>query len=64
VNLINATLPIAKQECRSDKKKKRSIVKEGAALIEEDLEDDLPIPNNTAIDEVQVSSDYNWQCQI
>jgi hypothetical protein len=39
------------------RKKKRFIVEEGAALIEEDLEDDLPIPSNTTTDEVQVCSD-------
>ena len=37
MNLTNATQP--RQECRSGKKKKHSMIEEGTALIEDDLED-------------------------
>jgi hypothetical protein len=57
VNLVNTTRPTTKQECRSEKKKKQSIVEEETAMTEEDLEEDPVLPDSAMTDDVKANDD-------
>jgi flagellar motor switch/type III secretory pathway protein FliN len=57
LNLTNATQPTTKQECASDKKKKRVNIEEETAMTKEDLKDNPTLSDSAEADETKANND-------